>query len=202
MLAGRDHDAERVLVVHLHAVRAGVHPAGVRVAHDNDVAGAEEVAAVLGVPEGGRELRDVHLGVDLAVVKHGTVLDLPRGDGCELLEAVAPRLDELLAREVGGEVEAEADARERREDVRDEPVVLRVALDLVEEEGGVLHVPLVEVGEPADLEVGVGALDAGQLAHLLDARDPLTQVLHWHVALLVQLRLYPNDEQGWTGCTG
>ena len=89
-----------------------------------------------------------------------------------------------------------------REDVRDEPVVLRVALDLVEEEGGVLHVPLVEVGEPADLEVGVGALDAGQLAHLLDARDPLTQVLHWHVALLVQPRLYPMGEQGWTGCTG
>ena len=46
-------------VVHLHAVAAVVDPAGVRILHDHDAAGADVVAAVALVPSRRRNLEEV-----------------------------------------------------------------------------------------------------------------------------------------------
>ena len=191
------------LLVNLHPVRSGVHPSGVRVAHHDDVAGAQVASAVLRMPERRGELRDVHLGLGLAILQHRAILHLPGRHGGELLQAITPLLHELLARQLGGQVEAQADARQRRQHVRQQPVAIGMALDLLEQQGRVLHIPLVEIRQPADLQIGVGALDAGQLTQLLDPVDPFAQVLHWHSALLrptSAILPYESDSSGGRSC--
>src|SRR5918912_276814 len=59
----------------------------------------------------------------------------------------------------------------------------RVALDAVEQQGGVGHVPLVQAGDAADVGRRVGAVDTGELAHGVDALDPFAQVGYWHAYL-------------------
>src|SRR5262249_48195785 len=58
MLARRDVQANVLLVLHHHAVRAGVDPVAVRVLGDVDAAGPDVAAAILRVPERHRELED------------------------------------------------------------------------------------------------------------------------------------------------
>jgi hypothetical protein len=53
----------------------------------------------------------------------------------------------------------------------------RKALDRVEQKGGSVGSPGRDLGDRADLETGIGALDAAQRPKLLDKLDEFAQVL-------------------------
>ena len=86
----------------------------------------------------------------------------------------------VARRAVRWQVEGQGDAAERGQHVREHPEARGVALDSVEQQGGVGHVPLVQVGNAADLRGRIGAVDTGELAQRVDALDPFAQVVHWH----------------------
>ena len=69
---------------------------------------------------------------------------------------------------------------------------------MVEQQGGVAHVPLVQVDEAAQLVLGTRAVDARQLANLVHASHPLAQVPHGHGALqsadrpIIEAEVFPR----------
>ena len=52
VLAFRTHHRRDIALVRLHPIGAVIDPAGIRIAHDHHVAGADVVAAVMFVPRG------------------------------------------------------------------------------------------------------------------------------------------------------
>ena len=98
---GAHHGGER-LVVRLHPVGAVVDPAGVRIAHDHHVAGADVIAAVVLVPARHRNLEQVDVVAGLDVVQERTARDLDRRDGPRLLHVAAPMLTSSISLPSGG----------------------------------------------------------------------------------------------------
>ena len=75
VMAGGHHDADRLLVVHLGAVGAGVQPVLLGIAGDAVGAGADVAAAVLLVPFRRREFGDVDVVAHHDVLEHRAVVD-------------------------------------------------------------------------------------------------------------------------------
>ena len=78
MLAFRAHDRCHIGLVRLHAIGAVIDPAGVRIAHDHHVAGANVIAAVMLVPARYRNFENVDVGAGAHIFHDRAALD---GDG-------------------------------------------------------------------------------------------------------------------------
>ena len=96
VLAGRHPDRHGVAVVHHHAIGAGIDPAVVGIAHDDDVVGADIAATVMLVDHGHRELEQIDGAVAIDVLQHRARPRLDRRDGLGAgVHAVAVGLHQL-----------------------------------------------------------------------------------------------------------
>ena len=169
----------------LDAVRPTVHPAGVRVAHDHDVSRPEETAAVSRVPHRGGKACQIDAVPVHAIGEHRAALDRDRWPGLKVLQLSLPGLDEFPWSVFERQPEADRDAGQGGEDVGSDSVAGLVARNVVEKQGRIPHVPLIEVGDTADLQVGIGTVDPREVADLVDAREPIPQIMHGHRFLQV-----------------
>jgi hypothetical protein len=180
LLAGRHPQPGRLLVVHHDAIGGGVDPARVRIAHDDHVVGADIAPAVELVDERRRELQQVHVVVAIDIRQDRAVCDLDRRDQLEfLLHMGAHAMDQVhLVRRLG-QAQHHGEPSVRIGRARQHAEARGVAGDIVEQQRrratriarrhGLRH--------RADLQVPVGALDALQLAHLLELFQQLAQAL-------------------------
>ncbi len=90
VLALGAHHGGEPLVVRLHAIGAVIDPAGVGIAHDHHVAGADVIAAVVLVPARHRDLEQVDVVAGLDVFQERAARHLDRRDGLGLLHVLAP----------------------------------------------------------------------------------------------------------------
>ena len=81
VLALRAHHRRHVAVVGLHPIGAVIDPAGVRIAHDHHVAGADVIAAVMLVPARHRDFENVDVFAGVHVLQHRAGLHRDRRDG-------------------------------------------------------------------------------------------------------------------------
>jgi len=86
VVAGRHQDADRVLVVHLRPVGAGIEPVLVRVAGDRVGAGADIAAAILFVPDRGGEFEHIDVVARHDVLEHRAVRHDLVGNELHVLE--------------------------------------------------------------------------------------------------------------------
>src|SRR5439155_21841757 len=91
-----------------------------------------------------------------------------------------PGLDEFPWSVFERQPEADRDAGQGGEDVGSDSVAGLVARNVVEKQGRIPHVPLIEVGDTADLQVGIGTVDPREVTDLVDAREPIPQVMDGH----------------------
>src|SRR5215471_11440282 len=162
--------------VHLDAVDRGIDPAAVGIAHDHDRARADKRAAVVAVPDRRRQLGEVDVFAPAGVLQKGRVLDdYGRARPQSRIDAERER-SPLRA---GGGVGEDAKAA-------------RKALDAVEQKGWAIGPPRRHLGDGADLEARVRALDASQCAELVDEPDEFAQVLV-HSARPCRARCAPQD---------
>ena len=179
-----------VLVVDHAAVGGGVDPAAVGIAHDDEIVGAHVAAAVLLVQERHREFQQIDLAVAVDVLEHRAGAHRLRRDRLMLLHALAigPHHVERAGRHRQADRDREALRRIGR--ARDQPHALGIARHVLEQQRRGFRPRMVhDLAERAHLQVGIGALDAHDLAGFLGALDELAQVLVRRVVGVEALRL-------------
>ena len=177
VLALGAHHGGELLVVRLHAVGAVVDPAGVGIAHDHHVAGADVVAAVVLVPARHRDLEQVDIVAGLDVLQERTARHRYRRDGLRFLHVFAPMPHQLDLGAVGRVAHRHVDAADRGEQIRQNPMTLRISRDVVEQHQRIADLALVDIDDAADLALTLGAADVGDLAGRLHLREPSAQIL-------------------------
>ena len=136
VMSRRDQDADRIAVVHLCAVGAGIEPVLFRVAGDAVGAGADIAAAVLLVPDRRREFRHVDVVADQHVFQHRAVVDdLMRNDFLILEIGFAIGVAQFPFGQMIGKAERHVAAR-AGEHVEQHAKALRAAGDIVEHDTG------------------------------------------------------------------
>ena len=185
VVAGRHQDADRVPVVHLRPVGAGVEPVLVRVAGDRIGAGADVASAVLLMPDRGGEFEHVDVVARHDVLEHRPVRHDLVGHQLHVLEiGVAIGLAQLPFAQVIRKAESHVAAR-AGEDVEQQPKTLGTAGDVVEHHAGaVLGAQDRLRGEPDVLLPG-RANDMADLAQALGMLEPLAQVVIGDMTLQV-----------------
>ena len=149
-------------------VGRGIDPAFLRVAHDHDVVGADEAAAVVLVQPRHRELVEVDLVVALHVLQHRAGLHHPRRNRAVQLHAVAIGAHHVHRRARLGKAERQRQAPRRIGGAAEHAETLRITRHLVDQEGADLAALVGECfRQPAHLQVPVHALGMHQLAGLL-----------------------------------
>ena len=178
VLAGRHPQAQRLLVMDHHPVGADIDPIGIRVLHDHQIAGADEAPAVELMEERHRELVDIHVLVAIDVLQHGAGLDGAGRDRLEILHAVAIGADDVEGGVGLGQAEGDGEALGRIGHARKDAEALLIARNVVEQQAGRVlgRIVIDHLGDGADLEVPVGAVDVLDLAGALDAFEPVPQV--------------------------
>ena len=179
VLARRHPDRDRVRVMHHHPVGGAVDPAGIGVPHDDQVFGADIAPAIVLMHPGNREFEHVDVVAPQHVLENRPGLDLDRGDHFELLahaDAIGVDEVELVARLV--EAQHHGEPAERVGAAGHDAEAFGIAGDVVEQDGrrAARLGGRRGLGDRADLEFPVRALDALDLAHLLEDRDQLAQV--------------------------
>jgi len=180
VLAGRHHHGRHVRPLALNAVGAVVDPARVRVFHHHHAGGADEGAAVVLVPDRGRNPADVDRLARADVFQERPAIDLPGLMRRGVLHVAAPPADQIHLGALGRQAERDVDARHRGEDVGEHPVALGEARHLVEHYRRVSHLALIDIEDAADLLGRLGAPDDFQLAGGRDLGDPVAQVFVGH----------------------
>src|ERR1051325_2792946 len=179
VLAGRDVEADRVLVVDHDAVGAVIHPTLVGVFGDVDAAGADVASAVVLVPFRRWEFEDVDVAVALNVFHARRVFDELGGHRLDLFVALAPIAHEVHLALARRNVQRHRQALARAERVRQHTVALRVAFDVVEEPRRTVLDMVHELGNGADFEVPVAPSERPDLA-LPGRFDPVPEVAILH----------------------
>ncbi len=176
VLAGRDVHAHALGVVDHDAVRPEVDPVAVRVLQDVDDAGPDVPAAVERMPLRGRELEHVDVAAAQHVLENGPVLHDARCHGAAFLRELEERVHERPALDVERQAEREREALPRRVRVHEDALAVRVARDVVEEDGGGIVGVVEHLGDASDVLFPAGAAHLAQLAQWPDAVDPFAQV--------------------------
>ena len=177
VLAGRNPDRDVVLVLHHGAIGGAVDPVLLRVAHDDEIVGADEAAAVLLVQERHREFEQVDLVVAVDILEHRALADGLRRDRAVGLHAVAIGAHHVERAGRHRQAERDREALRRVGRAGDEPHALGIAGHVLEQQRRRLRPRVVhDLAERAHFELPVGALDAQDLARLLRALDELAQV--------------------------
>ena len=178
VLAGLDEQRQRFLVPDGHAVGAGIDPARVRVLRDHHAFGADIGAAVARVPFRRRKGQHIDLIVHQHVLEHGAVADVL---GRDRLRALAPVLAIVLHQFKAHPVVEHAG----RAHIDHDAVVVRVPLDLAEQQHRRHRLLQRQLVERAHFQMGVGAFDDLQLADLLGDGQAPAQVGERGEALLL-----------------
>ncbi len=113
------------------------------------------------MPQWRRKLGNVNLIASLLVVEDGSVFDQLCRDQLEGFEPLAPRLDEVMPSGRHWHIEAETDTLHGGKHIGQNSIARLMSLDVVEEEGWVVHVPLVEIDQAAKLEMGIDTIHSG-----------------------------------------
>src|SRR5215467_11805563 len=166
-----------VPAVHLNAVDRGIDPAAVRVAHDHDRARADERAAVMAVPDRRRKLGEVDVFAPDGALQEGGLLDHGVGARLQRLALLHPGLERIERPQSRIDAERERSPLRAGGGVGEDAKAARKALDAVEQKGWAIGPPRRHLGDGADLEARVRALDASQRAELVDELDEFAQVL-------------------------
>ena len=177
VLALGAHHGGEFLVVRLHTIGAVVDPAGVGIAHDHHVAGADVIAAVVLVPARHRNLEKVDVVAGLDVLQERAARHLDRRDGLGLLHVFAPMANQLDLGAIGRIAHRHVDAADRGEQVRQDAVALGIAGDVVEQHQRIADLALEDIDDAADLALALGAADVRHLAGRLHLREPGAQIL-------------------------
>ena len=180
VLAGRHPEPGGIAVVHHDAVRRGIDPSGIRVAHDDHVVGADIATAVMLMDEGRRELQQINIVVAVYIFEDRAVGDLDRRNQLEFLlhlGAQAQNQIHLVFRI--GQAQHDREAAIGVGGAGEYPETLGIAGDIVEQHrrraAGIARRDGFR--DRADLEFPVGALDALQLSHLLEMFEQLAKPL-------------------------
>ena len=125
-----------------------------------------------------RELVDIDVLVAIDVLQHGAGGDGAGRDRLEVLHAVAIGLDDVEALVRIGQAEGDGEPLGRIGHARKDAEALLVARNVVEQQTGRVlgRIVIDHLGDGADLEVPVGAVDLLHLAGALDALEPVPQV--------------------------
>src|SRR5256886_8216919 len=166
-----------VPAVHLKAVDRGIDPAAVRMAHDHDRARADEGAAVVAVPDRRRKLGEVDVLVPDRVLQESGVLDDGGRARLQRLALLHPGLERVERPQCRIDAERERSPLRAGGGVGEDAKAARKALDAVEQKCRAIGPPRRHLGDCADLEARVRALDASQPAELVDELDEFAQVL-------------------------
>ena len=177
VLALGGHDRGEGAIVRLDPVGAVVDPAGVRVLHDDHAAGPDVVAAVVLVPPGRRDLQEIDVAPLADVLEHRAGWHGVRRDRLRLLHVSTPEADEIHLGGLGGHPERQVDAPDRGQDIGEDAIAARISGNVVEEDSGIAHSPLIEVDDPADLPLALGAHHELHLAGGLHLGEPGSQIL-------------------------
>ena len=204
VLALGAHHGGELLAVRLHAIGAVVDPAGVGIAHDHHVAGADVVAAVVLVPARHRNLEQVDVVAGLDVLQKRAARHLDRRDGLRLLHVFAPMPHQLDLGAVGRIAHRHVDAADRGQQVGQDAMALGIAGDVVEQHQRVADLALVDVDDAADLALALGAADvrhlAGGLHHARARRaDPASARWMWPRALRGSTLVFMASSAGSSG---
>src|ERR1700692_44390 len=159
VLALRAHDGRQIAVMRLDAIGAVIDPAGIRIAHDHHVAGADVIAAVVLVPARHRDLENVDIGAGAYVFHHRAALHGDRRDRPALFHVAAPEMHQLGGTGIGIEPERDVDAPHRGQNIGEDTMAARIAGHVVEQHGLVADLALIDVDDAADLFLALGAGD-------------------------------------------
>ncbi len=178
LLARALPDAEQVALVHLHPVGAHVDVAGLRIAVDEAVAGADIASAIHAVRLQHRKLEQIDLVVAHDVLHHRAGRDLLGRDRPRVLDALRRVPHDLHPGRVGRQPERDRHAHARGSRYAEHAEAFRIALDLVEHQRRRLIDHLRHgLGQRPDLEVPVGILDHLHFAELLALRKERAQAV-------------------------
>src|SRR5262245_6987825 len=173
LLAGRDVEAERIFIVNHHSVGSEIDPALIGVARDVNRARADVTPAVKLVPLRRRKLPHVDVFAFGDILCHGAGLDDFRLDVFDVIDAAFERVNEIEPAVADLHMQRRGDAVDRVHAVRENTIALRVALDVVEEQRLALLAAMVaQLGNRADLDIPVGAVDGFQFSYLLNGCYP------------------------------
>ena len=170
-------DRHPVAAVDLDAIDRGVDPAGVGIAHDDDAARADIGAAVAGMPDRRGELVEVDGGAVHGVFEPGRLRGFDGSARGECLALLHPRLEGVERGELRIDAERERGALRRRHRIGEDAVPGGKSLDAIEQQRRRRREPRRDLGDAADLMMGIGAVDAAQRAERIDRRNEAAQVL-------------------------
>ena len=177
VLAGRDVEAERLLVVDHHAVGAAIDPALVRIAHDVVAAGADVAAAVLRVPLRRRKFGDVDRIAGHDVLHHRAGFDEFRRDALHVRPVVgAETIAQLDLRQLSREAERHVLAL-AVEEIEEEAAALDRARHVVEHEARRVVGVRGHFRHHADVALPGETLDLFDFAELLRLFEPFAQIV-------------------------
>ena len=177
MMSGRDQKPDRIAVVQLRAIGAGVEPVLLRIAGDAVSAGADIAAAVLFVPDRRRKFGEIDVVADKHVFQHRTVFDdLVRNDFLFRQIRLAIGIAEFPFGQVIGKAEGHV-AAGAGEHVQKNAKALRAAGNVVEHHARAVLGAQHRLGGEPDIFLPAGARDIANFAEPFGERQPFAQIV-------------------------
>ena len=103
MLSWRNHEGRRIWFMRLNAVGSVVYPIRIRILHYHHTGGADKWAAVVLVPNWGRDRCNIHIGTLGQIVEQWTTIDLFRRNGRGLTHILTPPRHQVHVGSFGGQ---------------------------------------------------------------------------------------------------
>ncbi len=166
-------DRDLVRSVDLDAIDRGVDPAVVGIAHDDEAAGADIGAAIIGVPHRRGKLVERDIAAAHGIFEPCCLGGLDRRARRQRLALLHPRLERVERGERGIDAERQRSALRVRHRIGEHAVAGGKSLDAVEQQRRARGEPGRDLGDAADLVTGIGAVDAAQRAERIDRRDEI-----------------------------
>ena len=158
--------------MNLHAIDADVDPAAFfGLAGDDAVGGADVAAAVELMPVRRRKNRHVDVGAGLDVLQNRPIRDHARRNRLDAFEQLFPVGDEFDRSGIGGHADGQARARRCVDQIRRDAKVGRMTGHLIEEHQRRRFFESEQLGQRADLQFPMGAVDLFDLAELARGID-------------------------------
>ena len=177
MLAGRNVEPDRRLVVDHDSIGADINPIRIGIAGHVEAAGSDITPAIVLVPQRCRKLEDVDRVPGHDVLEDRAVLDhlvRDRGIGSGAV-ASEERLTEFDLGEIGGKAQRHVLTR-IAEEISEDTVALGKTGNFVEQRGRGSFLVLQKLGGKANILLPAGPVYPAQLAQPVRLLDPFAQV--------------------------
>jgi hypothetical protein len=163
--------------VDLDAINRGVDPAVVGIAHDDEAAGADVGAAIIGVPHRRGKFVERDIAAAHGIFEPCRFRGLDRSARRQRPALLHPRLERVERSEHGIDAERERGALRVRHRIGEDASAGGKSLDAVEQQRRTRGKACRDLGDAADLVMGIGAVDAAQRAQRINRRDESAKVL-------------------------